>query len=66
VKFYRVALLFLLVDVEAALLFPWAVLFRETAAEWGPWFVGIEFFLFVVILFIGYVYVWRQGAFEWD
>jgi NADH-quinone oxidoreductase subunit A len=66
VKFYRMAVLFLLVDVEAALLFPWAVLFREMSVEWGPWFLAVEFFIFMVILLVGYVYAWNRGALEWD
>lgn len=66
VKFYRVAVLFLLLDVEAALLFPWAVLFRDLVAEWGPWFIAGEFFLFLAILLVGYLYAWNRGALEWD
>jgi NADH-quinone oxidoreductase subunit A len=66
VKFYRMAVLFLLVDVEAALLFPWAVCFREMAVEWGPWFMVGEFLIFAAILLVGYVYAWNRGALEWD
>ncbi|MFH1262351.1 MAG: NADH-quinone oxidoreductase subunit A [Pseudomonadota bacterium] len=66
VKFYRVALLFLLLDVEAALLFPWAVLFREMIPDWGSSFLMAEFLLFFVILAVGYLYAWRRGALEWD
>jgi NADH-quinone oxidoreductase subunit A len=66
VKFYRIAILFLLLDVEAALLFPWAVLFREMIPEWGSGFLLAEFFLFLVVLAAGYLYAWRRGVLEWD
>jgi NADH-quinone oxidoreductase subunit A len=66
VKFYRVAILFLLFDVEAAFLFPWAVYFKQGAKEWGKLFMLSEFALFLVILVIGYLYAWKRGALEWD
>ena len=61
VKFYLVAMLFILFDVEAIFLYPWAVVHRSL----GP-FGLVEIVLFIVILAIGYVYVWKRGAFEWD
>ena len=66
VKFYRVAVLFLLFDVEAALLFPWAVLFRNKLDDWGPVFLIAELAAFLLVLGAGYVYAWREGALEWD
>ena len=66
VHFYRIAILFLLFDVEAALLFPWAVLFKEKLPEWGFAFLMGEFALFMLILMGGYVYAWKKGALEWD
>lgn len=66
IKFYRVAILFLLLDVEAALLFPWAVLFREMLPAWGAWFLVGEFLIFLVVLVVGYAYAWNRGALEWD
>src|ERR1051326_6351862 len=56
VKFYRVAILFLLFDVEAAFLFPWAVYFKQGSAEWGRLFMLSEFAVFILILLIGYIY----------
>jgi NADH-quinone oxidoreductase subunit A len=61
VKFYLVAMLFILFDVEAIFLYPWAVVHRSLG-----WFGLTELFLFVVILAVGYIYVWKRGAFEWD
>ncbi len=66
IKFYRVAILFLLFDVEAALLFPWAVLYRNKLQEGGAPLLIAEFVLFLLILLVGYIYAWRRGALEWD
>ena len=61
VKFYLVAMLFILFDIEVAFLYPWAVLFRELGL-----FGLIEMALFVVILLVGLMYAWRKGALEWE
>ena len=61
VKFYLVALLFILFDLEAAFLYPWAVLFRELG-----WFGFVEMAIFVVILLAGLLYAWKKGALEWQ
>ncbi len=61
VKFYLVALLFILFDLEAAFLYPWAVLFRDLG-----WFGFIEMAVFVLILLVGLVYAWKKGALEWQ
>lgn len=61
VRFYLVALLFIIFDLEVAFLFPWAVAFRE-AGLFGFWAVMI----FLGILTIGFIYEWRKGALEWD
>jgi len=64
VKFYLVAMLFILFDIEAAFLYPWAVTFKEFAAD--RWFVLGEMAVFLGILVAGYVYVWWRGALEWE
>ena len=61
VKFHLVALLFLLFDVEAVFLFPWAVLYRELGL-----FGLAEMAVFLAMLGAGLVYVWRRGALEWE
>ena len=61
VKFYLIAMLFILFDVEAIFLYPWAVVHR-----WLGLFGLIEMGIFVLILLVGYVYVWRRGAFQWE
>lgn len=61
VKFYMVAVLFILFDIEVVFLYPWAVSFRELGLQGF-----ITMFIFIFVLLVGYVYVWRKGALEWD
>lgn len=61
VKFYLIALLFILFDLETAFLYPWAVLFRELGL-----FGFIEMAVFVLILLAGLFYAWKKGALEWQ
>ena len=61
VKFYLVAMLFLLFDIEAVFLFPWAVVYRDLKM-----FGFIEMLLFIAVVLAGYVYVWKKGALEWE
>ncbi len=64
VKFYLVAMLFIIFDIETVFMIPWAVAFRQLTEMSGLLF--IEMFVFVLILAVGYVYIWKRGAFEWD
>ena len=67
VRYYLIAILFILFDLEIAFLFPWATIFRDiVAAESIKLFGFIEMLIFVVILLIGYVYAWAKGALEWE
>jgi NADH-quinone oxidoreductase subunit A len=61
VQFYLVAMLFLIFDLEVVFLYPWAVLFRSLGL-----FGLIEMGIFLVILAIGFIYVWKKGALDWD
>jgi NADH-quinone oxidoreductase subunit A len=61
VKFYLVAMLFLLFDIEAVFLFPWAVVYRELKL-----FGFFEMLLFIAAVLGGYIYVWKKGALEWE
>ena len=61
VRFYMVAMLFILFDIEAAFLYPWAVVLRDMGMRG---FMGMLVFLMVLV--VGYVYCWRRGALEWD
>jgi NADH-quinone oxidoreductase subunit A len=60
VKFYLVAMLFLLFDIETIFLYPWAVVYRELRM-----FAFIEMLVFVVLVLAGYFYVWKKGALAW-
>ena len=60
VRFYVVAMLFILFDLETAFLLPWAVVYRRLGM-----FGLIEMFVFLGILLAGYLYAWRKGAFQW-
>ena len=64
IHFYLVAMLFILFDIEAAFLFPWAVTFRGFADN--RLFVLGEMVVFLGILLVGFVYLWKRGALEWE
>lgn len=64
VKFYLVAMLFILFDIEVVFLYPWAVVYREMLVEDGPLILG-SMMSFLGILFIGYIYAVKQRAFDW-
>ena len=61
VKFYLVAMLFILFDIEVVFLYPWAVNYRMLGL-----FGFLEMLFFIIVLMMGYVYVWKKGALEWD
>jgi len=61
VRFYLVAILFIIFDLEAAFLFPWAVSLGETG--WAGW---ITMMVFLLELIIGFAYAWKKGALEWE
>jgi NADH-quinone oxidoreductase subunit A len=66
VRFYQIAMLFILFDIEAAFLYPWAVIYRDVArGPAGPWYVFGEMLVFILLLAVGYVYVWKKKAFDW-
>ena len=60
VKFYLVAMIFLLFDIEVAFLYPWAMALRDLG--WGGF---VQVVLFMALLLAGYTYVWRKGALDW-
>ena len=61
VRFYLVAILFIIFDLEVAFLFPWAAAFRDVG-----WFGFWAMMIFLGVLTVGFVYEWRKGALEWD
>ncbi|HLM57021.1 MAG TPA: NADH-quinone oxidoreductase subunit A [Pyrinomonadaceae bacterium] len=67
VKFYLVAMIFILFDIELIFLMPWAVVFKKLAIEDGLGTLAyVEMMLFVALLLVGYVYILKKGMFEWS
>jgi NADH-quinone oxidoreductase subunit A len=67
VKFYLIAMIFILFDIEVIFLVPWAAVFKVLAAQ-GPemrTFVYLEMMIFVGLLLVGYIYIVKKGAFDW-
>ncbi|KAF0106090.1 MAG: NADH-quinone oxidoreductase subunit A [Anaerolineaceae bacterium] len=61
VRFYLIAVLFILFDIETVFLLPWAIVFRKLGV-----FGLVEMAVFIAILLVGYIYAWKKGALEWD
>ena len=61
VRFYLIAVLFILFDIEVVFFLPWAIVFRQLGL-----FGLIEMVVFIAILLVGYVYAWKKGALEWE
>ena len=66
VKFYLIAMIFILFDIELIFLMPWAVVFKELTVQGLGTLVYVEMMLFVALLLVGYVYIWKKGMFEWN
>jgi len=77
VKFYMVAVLFIIFDIETVFMIPWGAHFRQLSCArplmgdvcpsgQHSLFGLVEMLVFIVILFVGYVYVWKKGALQWD
>jgi NADH-quinone oxidoreductase subunit A len=64
VKFYLVAMIFILFDIEAVFLYPWAVVYRDLNRE-APLFIFFEMLIFVVLILSGFFYIWKKGALNW-
>jgi NADH-quinone oxidoreductase subunit A len=65
VKFYLIAMIFILFDIEVIFLIPWAVVFKTFAASGYRNLVYVEMMVFVALLLVGYIYVVKKGAFDW-
>ena len=66
VRYYLVAILFILFDLEAAFLIPWAVSLRDLSTPEAPLYGLIVMFVFLAELVLGYIYIWKKGALEWE
>jgi NADH-quinone oxidoreductase subunit A len=60
IKFYIIAMLFIVFDIEAVFLYPWAIIYKRLGL-----FGLVEMVLFIAILLIGFIYIWKKGALEW-
>ncbi len=65
VKFYLVAMVFILFDVEAIFLYPWALTFRDLTGS-ARVFGFLEMLLYIGIVLVGYIYLWKKGALDWN
>jgi len=61
IKFYIIAMLFIVFDIEVVFMYPWAVMFKRLGL-----FGFMEMGVFILILLVGYAYVWKKGALEWE
>ena len=66
IRFYLIAVLFILFDIEVVFLLPWAIVLREFVKAGMGLFILAEMFVFIVILVVGYIYAWKKGALEWE
>jgi len=64
IRFYVVAMMFIIFDVEVIFLYPWAVVYKKFLS--GGMFIFWEMIVFLGILFVGYLYLWKRGAFRWE
>jgi NADH-quinone oxidoreductase subunit A len=64
VKFYLVAMLFIIFDIETVFMIPWAVAFRQLTGMSG--LLIAEMFVFIAVLGVGFIYIWKRGALQWD
>ncbi len=61
IRYYLIALVFLVFDVEVVFLYPWAVAFDELS-----WFGFVEVTVFIIVLLVAYIYAWKEGALKWE
>jgi len=66
VKYYLVAMLFILFDIEVIFMYPWAAVMRQLRDNFSPAFALLPMGFFLFILIIGLIYEWRKGALDWD
>ena len=64
VKFFIIAMLFIVFDVEAVFLYPWAIVFKQF--DQFKAFIFFEMLVFIGVLLVGFIYVWKKGALEWE
>ncbi len=66
IKYYLVAMLFLLFDIEVIFTYPWAAVLRELRDGWGYWLALAPMGVFLLVLLVGLIFEWRKGALDWE
>jgi NADH-quinone oxidoreductase subunit A len=66
VRFYLIAVLFILFDIEVVFFIPWALIFNDSVKAGNGYFLLGEMLVFILILLVGYLYAWKKGALEWE
>ena len=67
VRYYLIAIIFILFDLEVSFLLPWATIFKEiVATDSVRWFGFAEMLVFIAVLVVGYAYAWARGALDWE
>lgn len=64
IRYYIIAMLFVLFDIELVFFYPWAVVYRQYLSQGA--FIFIEMLVFIALLLVGYLYAWKKGALEWE
>ena len=64
IKYFIIALLFIIFDIEIVFLYPWAVVFKRFLSDGS--FIFIEMVIFLAILLFGYIFIWKKGALKWE
>jgi NADH-quinone oxidoreductase subunit A len=64
IRYYIIAMLFVLFDIELVFFYPWAVVYRQYLSLGG--FIFVEMLVFIGLLLVGYLYAWKKGALEWE
>ena len=66
VKYYLVAMLFILFDIEVIFMYPWAAVMRDLRTDYSVWFALLPMAFFLFVLIIGLIYEWKKGALDWE
>lgn len=66
IKYYLIAMLFILFDIEVIFTYPWAAIIRQLRDGWGVWLALAPMGFFLLVLIVGLIYEWKKGALTWD
>lgn len=66
IKYYLVAMLFILFDIEVIFMYPWASVIRQLKADYSAWLALLPMGFFILVLIVGLIYEWKKGALDWE